>query len=251
MLITVPHQTEALEKSSKGTIIRRAVETRFEAYIDSVYGSREEEQEESVQDEMLPQHLIGLVQSIAPNPVPLKEDADIFSYGVDSIACMRLRDCLRRLTPKYNQELPLSVVEDCGTVRGLSEYIIRKRRGNPDIHAEDEERLMLDLVKQFSLFGEQESGPQNPTDGHHTKGEPAEVVVFPGATGALGAHILELLRKSNTVAAVYCLVRGADEGAAKGRVSKALEQRGLDGLGRGSRMNYKIHESKHNSANLD
>lgn len=52
-------------------------------------------------------------------------------------------------------------------------------------------------------------------------------MVLTGATGALGAHILDLLRSEDTVASIYCFVRAADQTAARERVCKALEQRRL------------------------
>ena len=68
----------------------------------------------------------------------LNEDMDLFSYGVDSIACMQLRTRLRRLIPNFEGQLPMSVVEDCGTIRRLADYVLRKRHGQIDSDGEDE-----------------------------------------------------------------------------------------------------------------
>jgi len=67
-----------------------------------------------------------------------------------------------------------------------------------------------------------------------------EVIVLTGATGALGAHILNAYRSCERVSKVYCLVRGADEHAARERISKALTQRGLEGLPSSSAKNEKV-----------
>ncbi|KAF2684718.1 acetyl-CoA synthetase-like protein [Lentithecium fluviatile CBS 122367] len=240
MLIPAPHQSEVLEKSSKGTIIRKAAEARFAESIKLAYDSEDVKSGESIDDENIAQHLVSLIRSIVPNSAPLADDTDLFSYGVDSIACMQLRNRLRRLTPNYCHELPLSVVEDCGTVRGLRDYILRKRHGEADADHENQERLMWDLVKEYSSFDQQKSASEQRTNGHQLGGNSGEVVVLTGATGALGAHVLDLLRKSDTVSAIYCLVRGTDEHAAKERVSKALEQRGLPGLSIKCKYNDKI-----------
>ena len=240
MLISLPLQSDALEKSSKGTVIRKAAEARFAEYIEVAYDVEDGKPEKHVDNENVSQHLIGLIRSIVSSTVPLSEDTDLFSYGVDSIACMQLRNRLRRLTPQYHQELPLSVVEDCGTVRGLTDYILRKRRGEADADADDETQLMGDLVKEYSSFGQYDKASDQSLDGHSPNGTSGDVVVLTGATGALGAHILDLLRKSDTVSSIYCPVRGADETAAKERVSKALEQRGLRSLSEGNKQNQKI-----------
>ncbi|KAL1793095.1 hypothetical protein ACET3X_008077 [Alternaria dauci] len=229
MLIPLAHQDLPLEKSSKGTIIRRAAESRFEDIINSAYGSQDSDSSPDVSDKDLPQHLIGLIQSMTGQTAELNEDMDLFSYGVDSIACMQLRTRLRRLIPTFEGQLPMSVVEDCGTIRRLADYVLRKRHGQIVSDGEDEEKLMLDFVKQYGSF---KTTPQRnaTTNGSIESNKDSEVVVLTGATGALGAYILDLLQKRPNVEAVYCLVRGADEHAARERVSKALEQRGLVSL---------------------
>jgi len=225
MLVPLPHQSRSLEKSSKGTIIRRAADTRFEKVINGAYESKESEEAADVADEDLPTHLTGLIQSMTSQSDTLTEDMDLFSYGVDSIACMQLRTRIRRLIPNYQQELPMSVIEDCGTVRRLTKYVLRKRHGESDASEEDEEQLVLDLVKQYGSFDDRSTSID--LDGLNEKARTGEVIVLTGATGALGAHIVDLLQKSTKVDSIYCLVRGADEHAARERVSKALQQRGL------------------------
>lgn len=227
MLIPVPYQDQPLEKSSKGTKIRRAAESRFADIINSAYSSQDSDTAPPVSDHDLPQHLIHLIQSITGQTAELREDMDLFAYGVDSIACMQLRTRLRRLIPNMEGQLPMSVVEDCGSIRRLTDYVLRKRRGQGDSGEEDEEQLMLDMVERYGAFEQSKQG----TFGHGEKKGDGQVVVLTGATGALGTHILSLLQKATDVTAVYCLVRGADEQAARERVNTALQQRGLIDLG--------------------
>jgi thioester reductase-like protein len=238
MLVPLPHQTQPLEKSSKGTIIRGAANARFEKIIDGAYDSQEAGEDSEVADEDLPKHLVNLIQSLTSQSDELTENMDLFSYGVDSIACMQLRTRIRRLIPNCKQDLPMSVIEDCGTIQRLTEYILRKRHGESDASAEDEEQLMLDLVKQYGSFDQSTTSNQMNPQNSMTRGE---VIVLTGATGALGAHILALLQESKKVEAVYCLVRGADEHAAKERISKALQQRGLDDPLSGNANSLKIN----------
>lgn len=56
----------------------------------------------------------------------------------------------------------------------------------------------------------------------------------------MGAHILELCRKSDKFSKIYCLVRGADAHAARERVSKSLEKRGLQDLSPERCFNQKV-----------
>lgn len=240
MLVPIQHQDEPLEKSSKGTIIRRAVETRFAKYIDAAYEDKEQLDSQDIADEKLSQYLIKLVQFMIQSPDPPAEETDLFSYGVDSIACMKLRSKLRQLTPNYNQELPFSIVEDCGTIRDLSNYVLRRRHGSADDDVQDEKKLMLDLVNEYGDFGNHMSKQQEQWNDKIKDSNGGEVILLTGATGALGAHVLSLLRSSSSVSAIYCLVRGADCTAAKERVSKALSQRGLPDLSSQFPFNGKI-----------
>jgi thioester reductase-like protein len=236
MLVPLPHQTQPLEKSSKGTIIRRAADARFETTINGAYDSQEAGEASEVADEDLSKHLVGMIQSMTSQSDELTQDMDLFSYGVDSIACMQLRTRIRRLIPNHKQDLPMSVIEDCGTIRRLTEYVLRKRHGESDASEEDEQSLMLDLVKHYGSFSQSPKPIQ--MDGQN--GRSGEIIVLTGATGALGAHILDLLQKSKNIHAVYCLVRGADEHAARERVSKALQQRGLVDLLPGDTNSHNI-----------
>ncbi|KAJ4984676.1 putative male sterility protein [Stagonosporopsis vannaccii] len=224
MLIPLPHQ-EPLEKSSKGTLIRRSAEARFENIINRAYEEQESTQSADVPDEELLQHIKGLIQSITSQSGVLTDDMDLFSYGVDSIACMQLRSRLKGLIPNCDKQLPMSVIEDCGSIKRLTDYVLGRRNGESGIIEENEEQLMKDLIKQYGSFDEHT--PQPATEGRSDSGKKGDIVVLTGATGALGAHILSLLQDSEAVETIYCLVRGADEHAAKERVNKALAQRGL------------------------
>ncbi|KAF9692411.1 hypothetical protein EKO04_009478 [Ascochyta lentis] len=237
MLIPLPHQ-ERLEKSSKGTLIRRVAEARFEEVINHAYDEQISDQSSDISDEDLPEHLKGLVQSITSQSADLTEDMDLFSYGVDSIACMQLRTRLRGLIPNCNKPLPMSVIEDCGSIKRLTDYVLRMRHGESVVVEEDEEQLMRDLVKEYGSFDELPSRPA--TDDQPGTSNKGDVVVLTGATGALGAYILDLLQKTDTVDCIYCLVRGADEHAATERVNKALEQRGLSSLLASGMVNEKV-----------
>lgn len=240
MVVPVPHQGAPMEKSSKGTIIRRAAEARFATEISVSYESNEGHLCTNVNDAELPRHLTESIQSLLSKPGPIGVDADLFSYGLDSIAGMRLRSHLRTLLPNYCQDLPLSVVEDCGTVRRLSEYVIRKRHGVLEITEEDEKELMLNLVQEFTAFREISPRSLDQTIKHKRDRNHGEVVILTGATGALGAHILNVLRESNAVSTIYCLVRGVDDTAARERVNEALTQRGFADLSTRDKRNSTV-----------
>lgn len=60
--------------------------------------------------------------------------------------------------------------------------------------------------------------------------------VLTGATGALGAYILDILRNDASIERIICLVRARDDHEARGRVSKSLVDRGMPSLSASPRV---------------
>ena len=233
MLVPMQVLKQPLEKSSKGTILRGAVEKRFQQQIEDAYAQVDDaDGAEDVPDEQLPETIRKMIRSAVAKPADLTDTTDLFSYGVDSVAGMQIRGKLRRLVPNDAKQLPINVVEDCGNVEKLAQYIRRRRRGEADINgtaAANDHQYMRELVEEYSRLSDtKENGAL--TNGHASHDGGKEVVVLTGATGALGAHVLDQYRAKDSVAKIYCLVRGADEHAAHERVNKALQQRKLKPL---------------------
>jgi len=233
MLVAMPVLDHPLEKSSKGTLQRSVVEARFAQDIDKAYVNMGSFNVGDVPDEKVSTVIIEMIQSIVPKKAKLEDNTDLFSYGVDSVAGMQIRYGLRQLLPQSTKQLPLNVVEDCGTVKRLTEYVVKQRHGEELTDDEDERKLMLQLVDQYSNFDNNRS-PSSSTSTTNGQGQgqndKGDVIVLTGATGALGAHLLNFYRQLDSVKKVYCLVRGAELQASIERVDKALTQRGLAGL---------------------
>ena len=233
MLVPMQLLPKPLEKSSKGTILRGAAEKRFQQAMEGAYnGGEDVNGVADVPDEQLSAAVRDIIESSVARAGNLTDDTELFGYGVDSVAGMQIRGKLRRLLPLDARQLPINVVEDCGNVTTLVEYIRRRRRGEADVvddSAESEHHYMRQLVEENSNFS------AGSTTGATSNGvaveEQGEVVVLTGATGALGAHVLDQYRKKDNVRKIYCLVRGADNHASYERVSKALVQRKLQPLG--------------------
>lgn len=220
-----------LEKSSKGTIMRGSVEKTFKPEIEAAYRQEDDSGTEFVPDEDVQRAVHEVVEHVAHRRRRLSVSVDLFSYGVDSVAGMQIRSRLQRLLPPNSVKLPMTIVEDCGTVSNLASYILRKRHGKADDQAEasDDHARMRELVDDFSNFVDLPT-QSRPTNGHITGTSAPDVVVLTGTTGALGAHVLDQYRRRSSVRKIYCLVRGADTHAARERVNKALSQRKLPDL---------------------
>ncbi|RGP77193.1 hypothetical protein FLONG3_4708 [Fusarium longipes] len=212
MLVVVPvtEGEKALEKSSKGTILRRQAEERYSKEIEQAYSHRRSSASQDVSDEELSQTVRYCFHQVLGRDV--QPDQDLYRQGVDSIACIQIRKLIEQscLSPR-NEPLPLNVIYDQGTVNNLVEYL----------HRDEEFKIMVDLVKTYSNFKDVKAASRN---------QPGKSVVLTGATGFLGAHVLDLLRKDPKVDKIYCLLRADDPSTAKTRVSKALSERGMHSL---------------------
>ncbi|KAF2769914.1 acetyl-CoA synthetase-like protein [Teratosphaeria nubilosa] len=238
MLVPMSILSEPLEKSSKGTILRGAAEKRFQKEIETAYSTADDaDPTGDVPDDELHAYIMQTIKSTVAKGGKLTSDTDLFAFGVDSVAGMQIRSKLRRLLPPHiTGQLPINVVEDCGTVEQLVEYIRRRRHGDEStvVDAEREElQYMHELLEQHGRFNtttvERDVKRQKLDGTKHAQDGLAEgdVVVLTGATGALGAHILDQHRSRPSTRKIYCLVRGANDHAARERVGKALVQRQL------------------------
>lgn len=232
MLTVMPDDSPGLNKSSKGTIMRGQAEKRYASEIARAYNSGPDTSanivlsstEDKVADGDITITILHIIQRVLSSYCHIPEEGDLFSLGVDSVHCMQIRALLqRKILPSSAAQLPLNVVYDCGTIKKLSKYLMSIRNGQK-VEAEDEIHMMRDLVLDYSIFNNDGLSSPDPTssDLHNTAKPTGEVVILTGATGALGAHMLSLLRSSPHVSEIHCLIRAASPTAANERISKSL-----------------------------
>lgn len=218
-----------LPKSSKGTILRGQAEELFAAEIDGMYGKTGDLPHEVVDipDSKVLEELTKLFNNILGREV--SPTGDLFAQGVDSVACAQLRKRIaNRFSIATDRPLPLNIIYDQGSIERLASYILRCRvtgdvvipgsAGNEE--AQTEEQLMLDLVEKY------QHAIHSPTSSFDFEKERA--VVLTGATGFLGAHIVDLLLRDPAVSRIFCLVRAQNVSEAKERVLDSLHSRELE-----------------------
>ncbi|KAK5941028.1 putative NRPS-like protein biosynthetic cluster [Knufia obscura] len=224
MLVMMPFEEQPLEKSSKGTIIRNKAEAKYESIIEQAY-NKATPTSADVADEDVSKAIHDLTTSIVGND-NINVDDDLFSQGVDSVACVQIRHGLSQLLPKDAKALPLTVVEDSGTISELSKTVLSLRHGGTNDKT-DEKALIPELVKQYSQL-DSNRPVETMIDGITTVIEPpGKTVLLTGATGSLGSHVLGQLLQNKAIQHIYVLVRGATPQAARERVHKALSSRKL------------------------
>ncbi|KXS94604.1 hypothetical protein AC578_7051 [Pseudocercospora eumusae] len=233
MLVPMPHSESPLEKSSKGTVLRSKAEERYRSEIESAYGN-ESAPKQTIPDEKVDSAITEIVRSVmggkSRRGEQLDSHTDLFAYGVDSAACLQIRHAVSALLPEKSPALPMTIVQDRGTIQQLSKTILDIRNGREtrrDSHG-DELALMEGFVEQYSHFHADVSATTACfIFKDSSKNNEAKTVLMTGATGALGSHLLAQLLENPTVSRIHLLLRGDDPEAAKQRLLKALEQRKL------------------------
>ncbi|KAL4731521.1 putative secondary metabolism biosynthetic enzyme [Fusarium chlamydosporum] len=234
MIVVVPVESgKALEKSSKGTILRRQAEERYAKEIEQAYDHRRSSTSKDVSDDELSQTVRYCFHQVLGRDI--EPDQDLYRQGVDSIACIQIRKLLEQvcLSPRH-ESLPLNVVYDQGTINGLVEYLHRVRKGghhhkqNP---GESDLKMMKDLAEKYSNFGDLKKSSCS---------QSGKSVLLTGATGFLGTHILDLLQRDSQVDKIYCLLRADDSSTAQRRISEALSQRGMHVLEQSQQSKDKV-----------
>ena len=103
MLVVMPDNSFGLEKSSKGSVVRAQAEKRYSKNIEGAYQeppgtSDDHSSSHSVADECMEGFIEQTVKEVIGEVNNIPDKADLFTYGVDSVACMRIRAILQRVS---------------------------------------------------------------------------------------------------------------------------------------------------------
>ncbi|KAI1136211.1 acetyl-CoA synthetase-like protein [Hypoxylon sp. FL0543] len=214
--------------TDKNNIIRAAAYARFEDVIESLYNKDKDAIDDQggkdlkLDVEQLEQFILNLIREQADIEVPDVE-ADLFAAGIDSLRAAQVRRLLQRNLDLGGHNLRTNVVYDAGSVAKLARLLYAMRTGekfeNVQPSDEDEIAKMEKIIDDHSKFQPRAPGGL-PTP-------KKDVAILTGASGALGAHLLDQLLDDPRVERVYCLVRGDDP---LRRINESLKTRKLRGL---------------------
>ena len=243
MLIVMPASSPSLEKSAKGTTVRKKAWKTFEREIAEAYegnfGSPDGVNKDPSR-EFTKEGVLEIISSIIKDSVelqqPLTLNEEFFDLGVDSSASVRIRSRVQQqLIPRELPQLPLNVLYDCGNLLRLTDFICAFRKGEniSGTHDTKEIELMHRMVSDQGLFASLEAKDEINDHAAHIKLDPGiskDVVLVTGVTGTLGAQVLALLRRRTPTIEIHCLIRAASPKAAYERAARSLQQRKLPGL---------------------
>lgn len=227
----IPMAPAELEKSSKGTLIRSSLTKRFASTIEAAYRGGEAAQSRNITDDRVAAAILEDVQLLLPSATELDIDSDLFAHGIDSVASMQIRNKLTKLLPA-GTKLPLTVVQDSGTIERLAEHVIALTNGKAlqDLEHDDITVTMKHLVQQYSRKESTETMNSAPRPLPNGISDSDNMILLTGATGALGSHLLSYLLQHHNrlgISHIYILIRQSNDTNPEQRIKAALDSRSL------------------------
>ncbi|KAL5366111.1 hypothetical protein BJX96DRAFT_169654 [Aspergillus floccosus] len=182
-MVTVLPEGTVCPRTDKRSIIRTQVYADFKDDINRMY-SRSDDRAGALQLSVddTAAHLLTLCQKELHVPISTVHD-NLYSYGFADAATV-----LQNL------------VYDAGNISRLAEAIYAIQHGQHTQH-KDERALARDWIERYSSF------PGTPGLGAPSQ---EKAVILTGATGSIGAYLLQTLLADKTISTVHCLTRQSD-----------------------------------------
>ena len=228
MVGILPPGTE-IPVATKMTILRPACYKKFAAEIDALYSGFENgigQAKRVLEDQGEMQvFLRDTITNVLSNKgEDLESNTDLFAYGVDSLQATRIRNVIQKSIELNGRTLGQNVVYEHPSIEALSTYLLGLMSGmDQDKSTANQHQVMLDMVDKWSSRLIQDRSAYRTDDIASSAG--GEVVLLTGATGSLGAHILDCLIRSPTVSKVICLSRAKSHEDSLRRVQASLRER--------------------------
>lgn len=226
MVDILPYGTE-IPVATKISILRPACYKKFASVIDAIY-ERFEQANDSLKKDITSQsdmevYLTDIILNALGDKAtaPLTPSSDLFVYGVDSLHATRVRNVIIKTLELGGAKPSQNVVYEYPTISILATHLLALRSGQAsDNSTEATHTLMLGMVDQFAS---QLVKPAS-SDSHATNPQ-GQVIILTGATGSLGAHILDQLTRRPEVSKVICLSRAKSHDDSLSRVQASLASR--------------------------
>lgn len=229
----LPYGT-VIPRADKGSILRPRVYKEFEGIINEVYkrleGDIDEDGKRRLTNEAEARTAIrGIISKMVDRPINnLEDDTDLFNFGLDSLQSSRIRNAIQREIYLGGKKLSLNVVFDHPSITQIARLLVAMSSGNEGALARRGSlEIMLELVKKYSSFTYTHKPHIDGTNGAENSSVTSRVVVLTGATGSLGAYILDEILSDPSVATVYCLCRAKDDADASSRITASMKTRKL------------------------
>lgn len=209
------------------SILRPACYKKFAPIIDAIYEKFERGTgapkrvitEQSEMEAFLHETIVTALTDKSTSD--LDNSTDLFEFGVDSLTATRVRNVISKSLELGNASLGQNVVYEHPSISALATYLLATSSGTGgEQDGSEASRQMWAMVDKWAKT----IHPPSPATSQKTS-QDGEVIVLTGATGSLGAHILENLINNPSVSKVICLSRGTSHQESLDRVVSSLSQR--------------------------
>ncbi|KAG2036041.1 L-aminoadipate-semialdehyde dehydrogenase [Suillus americanus] len=228
----LPYGT-VIPRADKGSILRPRVYREFEGIINEVYkrleGDTDGDEKRRLTDVAEARTAIRDIIAKTVGPIDsLEDDTDLFDFGLDSLQSSRIRNTIQREIYLGGKKLSANAVFEHPSITQIARLLVATSSGNEGALARRSSlEIMLELVKKYSSFTYTHKAHVNGTNGAASISVTPRIVVLTGATGSLGAYILDELLSDPSVATVYCLCRAKDDADASSRITASMKTRKL------------------------
>ncbi|OCH88468.1 L-aminoadipate-semialdehyde dehydrogenase [Obba rivulosa] len=229
MIHILPYGTE-VPVATKMSILRSACYAKFKDIIDNVYDRYERGEggsKLSFNELDLERFLYNaFIHTLGPvRTEQLDKRTDLFAFGVDSLQAVRVRNICQARLNLHGRQLAQNVVYENPSIEKLVDHILTIRSGGTVAPSNDDQHaLVVSMAEKWYSKLHHSSMCSLRKNGISIR---PHVVVLTGATGFLGAYILQQLVVSPDVSRVLCLVRADSHENAIARVQKSLQSRKL------------------------
>ncbi|KAG1723799.1 putative aminoadipate reductase [Suillus lakei] len=229
-LVFLPYGT-VIPRADKGSILRPRVYKEFESVINEAYkrleGDIDGYGKRQLADEAEARTAIrDIIGKTVDGPIDsLEDDTDLFGFGLDSLQSSRIRNTIQREIDLGGKKLSPNAVFEHPSIAQIAQLLVAMSSGNEGALVQRSPlEIVLELVKKYGSFAYPHKTGANETASSSVT---PRVVVLTGATGSLGAYILDELLSDPSVATVYCLCRAEDDIDATSRITASMKTRKL------------------------
>lgn len=229
-IIVKPAQKQ-IPRTDKGSVSRRQMYDVFEDEIKAAYAAIENERPEiSIDIGNVEASILKMVGEVFANH-SLDSSRDLFEQGMDSLQALRLSRMIdsatRRNTSIEGLKTRAEFIYRHPSIEKLSAAVNSLMLGDSEVQPNggpDNHARMLSRLQQYT---QPDTAPKSMSESLHT-------VLLTGATGSLGAHVLEQLTSNQRVAKVICVYRqkpskisGSDLSNPASQLKAALRSNGI------------------------
>lgn len=227
--IAIANPQKPFQRAPKGSIMRRKTNELYKAEIDALYSNESSAESLGQLDanadlasirSFVKQAILLALPQVPENLDDEGYEADLFSFGIDSLQVLALANTIGHALPKKEGSRDATfkprMVYGNPTIDALTKAVSNILHGEAANGAptKSREQNMDEVIKKYT---------QNlPSPIEYNPRQQKHAIALTGSTGSLGNYLLEGMITNPAVAKIYCLNRSD----AQSRQKRSFEERG-------------------------